>query len=158
MVALAILDFVLSSEPSSERSERLVGQLVDSALTDLKNIERLDEGLSSANPAQFDRATAALIRGLYDQWAREAEGLLDRISSFELRSRRVPGAEGLRDANGRIRAMLSVSLDHVEEARRQLAEGRTIPLAEVRRELTVALDSDAQLLTVSEVGSHQRLL
>ena len=135
MVALAILDFVLSSEPSSERSERLVGQLVDSALADLKHIERLDEGLSPANPAQFERPTAALIRGLYDQWAREAEALLDRIASFEIRSGPVLGAEALRDADGRVRAMLSVPLDHVEEARRQLAEGRTIPIAEIRREL-----------------------
>ena len=135
MVALALLDFVLSSESSSERSERLAGQLVESALGDLRRIEQLDESLSPSEPTRFERQTAALIRGLYDQWAREAEGLLDRIDAFERRSGPVAGAEALRDEDRRIRAMLSIPLEHVEEGRRQLADGRTIPLSEVRREL-----------------------
>ena len=135
MVALALLDFVLSSDPPFERSEQLLAQLVEAAVDDLRRVEQLDDSLSPSDPTHFDRQTAALIRGLYDQWAREAEALLDRIDSFERRSGRATSANTLRDKHGRVRAMLSIPLEHVEEARRQLAAGQAIPLSEVRREL-----------------------
>ena len=139
MVTLPLLDAVMNSQQTSSRSGRVVAQLIEFALKDLEQVEKLDESLSPSEPSQFDRQMAALVRGLYDQWAREAEALLDRIASLERRAGQIAGSEALRDAHGRIRAMLSISLDDLEESRRQLASGRTVPIAEVRRELRLGI-------------------
>jgi len=135
MVALPLFDTVLSSERSPERSARVAAQLVESALSELEQIEKIDQSLAPEDPLQFDRRTVGLLRSMYEQWARETQGLLERVARLEERSGAIAGAQGLRDAHGRTMAMLSISLEHMEEARQQVAEGRLIPIEEVRREL-----------------------
>ena len=135
MVALPLFDTVLSSEQSPERSARVAAQIIDSALSELEQIEKIDRSLAPENPLQFDRHTVGLLRNLYEQWVRDAQGLLDRIETLEERWGAVSGAQRLRDAHGRTMAMLSISLKDMEEARRQIAEGRLTPIEEVRREL-----------------------
>ncbi len=139
MVALPLFDLVLSTDDPIERSRAVAGQLLHAALLDLQQIEKLDESLMPPDSRQFDRATAALIRGLYEDWAHQAQALIERLGNLERRSTPIEGAEALRDAHGRTRAMLSVSLDDMEQGIKDIAEGRTVPLEEVRRELRLGV-------------------
>ena len=134
MVALPLFDVVISSEHAG-RSLDVAIQLVESAIGELDRIEKLDQRLAPADPAQFDRKTAALIRGLYEQWAHEADSLLDRVAQAERRFGAVARAGELRDSVGRTLAMLSIPLDDMEAARRDVAEGRLFSREEARREL-----------------------
>jgi len=135
MVALPLLDVVLCSSGSADRWGPLAMQLIDSALDELRQIEKLDQSLAPQDPLDFDRQTAALIREMYERWVGEAELLLQRVARVESSRGRIASAQLLRDAVGRTRAMLSISLDAMEESRRQVREGRLIPVEEVRREL-----------------------
>ncbi|HEY2588747.1 MAG TPA: hypothetical protein VGI81_23595 [Tepidisphaeraceae bacterium] len=138
MVALPLFDVVMSSEHAG-RSTDVARQLVEAALGELDRIGKLDQSLAPADPAQFDRKTAALIRGLYEQWAREAESLLDRVAQAERRFGPVARSRELHDAVGRTAAMLSISLDDMEAARRDVAEGRLFSREEARRELRLGI-------------------
>lgn len=134
MVALPVFDAVLSGQ-GLEKSGQVAAQLVRSALAELSEIQKLEESVAPKDPLAFDRQTAGLIRGLYEAWARGADELLGRVSMVERNCGAVADAEALRDALGRTRAMLSVSLDQVERGLRDIAEGRTVAAEEVRREL-----------------------
>ena len=134
MVALPLFDVVIASD-RAERSRDVAMQLVESALSELALIEKLDHSLAPADPLEFDRRTAALIRGLYERWAHETESLLDRVGQAERRFGVILEASGLRDAFDRTMAMLSIPLDDVEAARRDIAAGRLFSPEEVRREL-----------------------
>src|SRR5438067_8581014 len=133
MVALPLFDAVLS-ERQPERSAKVAAELIRSALGEIRHIENLDESLAPGDPSQFDRQTVALLRGMYEEWARQAEALLDRVAPLE-RAGPIAGAEALRDAQGRTWAMLSIPLDRLERSHKDAVEGRTIPVEEVRREL-----------------------
>ena len=135
MVALPVFDAVLSSGQTPQRSGRVAAQLVHSALGELCDIQKLEDSVAPEDPLHFDGQTAGLIRGMYEAWTRGAEALLERVAVVERESGTVADAEVLRDALGRTRAMLSVSLDQMERGLRDVAEGRTVPAEEVRREL-----------------------
>jgi hypothetical protein len=134
MVALPLFDIVISSD-RAERSVGVAARLVQGALADLRQIEMLEEGLAPAGLTQFDRQSVALIRGMYEQWANEARGLLDRAAQVGRRFGRVEGAEVLHDSLGRTLAMLSISIDDMETGSREILDGRMISGEEVRREL-----------------------
>jgi hypothetical protein len=121
--------------PLPERSRRVATQLVEAALSDLAQLEKLDDSLAPENPLQFDRKTATLLRNAYEQWARDTESLIERIDRFEHRSGLVAETESLRRAYGKTRARLSISVDDMEQSLRALAEGKLVPMEEVRREL-----------------------
>lgn len=135
MVALPLFDVVLSSGSTPERAREVAVQLVQASLSELSQIQNLEQRALPRDPTAFDRPTAALLRGLYETWAHEAESLMDRISSMKERGEAVDGYVTLRDAYGRVRAMLSVSLDSIERGLKDIAEGRTLTAEEVRREL-----------------------
>lgn len=137
MVALPLFDVVMSSD-RAERAITMAGQLAEGAIGELRQIQTIEEGLAPAGLTNFDRPTAALIRGMYEQWAHEAQSLLDRIRDAKPRFGAVLHAEELRDALGRTLAMLSVSLDDMEAGRRDIAEGRVLSSQEVRRELRLS--------------------
>jgi hypothetical protein len=135
MVAMSLIDSVFADGSSSERSLRVAAQFVQTALSDLAQIERLDDSLAPENPLQFDRSTASLLRDEYERWARSTESLLERIERFEFSTAIVPGAESLRHAYGKTRARLSISLDDMERNIQALAAGCLIPIEQVRRGL-----------------------
>ena len=134
MVALPLIDLVLSSPDKVDQSRAITAQLIESTLQELQQVQRLDETLNAA-----DRATAALVRGMYEQWTQQAEALLERVERLQVRSGPVTGYESLRDAHGRTKAMLSVSLDDLEQARTDVAHGRVTRSQEVRRELRLGV-------------------
>jgi hypothetical protein len=138
MVALPLFDVVLSSERGRYRSSSVGAELVQSALSDIRHIEKLDESLAPADPSDFDRQTIALVRGMYEDWARQAEGLLERLARLEKSGQRVSGDDELQRAYGRTRAMLSIPLDQLESSHKDAVGGRAAPIEEVRRELRIA--------------------
>jgi hypothetical protein len=135
MAALPLFDAVLSAGVSVERPARVAAQVIEAALSDLQQIEKLDASVAPDDPSQFDLRTASALRQMYEQWARDAQLLLKRVEHLQLQSGRVALADALRRAHGRTRARLSVSLEDMEESLRDLREGRTVPIEEVRREL-----------------------
>ncbi|MDB5304411.1 MAG: hypothetical protein JWM97_1960 [Phycisphaerales bacterium] len=135
MVALPLFDVILASDESPERARGFAAQVVRASLSDLGQIEKLDENLMPEGSSLFDRQKAVLLRGMYEEWARQTEGVLYRLGRLEKRSILVEGAGELRDGYGRTRAMLSVSPEQVEAAERDLEAGKVTPLEEVRREL-----------------------
>jgi hypothetical protein len=137
MVALPLLDVVLSSDDGPARSANVAAELVQSALDEIRHIENLDESLSPSDPSGFDRQTIAALRGMYEEWVTAAEALLDRIARLEHTGASIPSSNALRDARGRTRAMLSLTLDQLEEGHRAAVAGKSIPIEEVRRELRV---------------------
>lgn len=137
MVAIPLLDMVLS-DTHPERSAKVAAEMVRSALDEIHHIEKLDESLAPGEPDRFDRRTVALLRGMYEEWARQAEGLLERVARIAAQEP-IAGAEALRDSIGRTRAMLSIPLDRIELAHRAAVEGRGIPAEEVRRGVRVGV-------------------
>jgi hypothetical protein len=135
MVAFPMFDAVMACAITPEQSSRVAARLVSSALAEIDQIQKLDESLAPQEPLQFDRRTAALVRGMYEKWAQETELLLNRLEAIERRFGRIPEAQNLRDAHGRTMAMLSTSLEDLEQGVRDVAEGRTHSINEVRREL-----------------------
>jgi len=90
-------------------------------------------------PSQFNRRTAALIREEYERWASTTARLLDHIDRFELVSGPLADSDALRNAYGKTRARLSVSLDEMENSLLALSEGRVISAEGVRRELQLRI-------------------
>ncbi|HXE54489.1 MAG TPA: hypothetical protein VN541_15820 [Tepidisphaeraceae bacterium] len=142
MVALPLLDVVLASPNTPDRTLKLAAQLIHSALTDLTGIEALDGSLASDLWTTFDRQAAALLRGMYERWAQDAELLLERIKRIEQQTGPVGEAESLRHAHGRTRARLSISQEDIEEGLRDALEDRTVPIEEVRRELRLRVQQE----------------
>jgi len=62
MVALSLLDVVLSGADGADRSVKVVVEVIQSALNEIRHIERLDESLAPADPSNFDRPTVSLVR------------------------------------------------------------------------------------------------
>ena len=138
MVALPLFEVVMASD-RAEPSLNIAAQLIESSLTELAQIEKLDQSLAPADPLEFHRQTAALIRRLYEQWSHDAESLLDRVGQAERRFGAIAATEELRRAFGRTMAMLSISLDEMGASRKDVAAGRLFSPAEVRRELRPAV-------------------
>lgn len=139
MVALALFDVVSSSGDGAVRLAAIAAELVQSAIEEIRHIEKLDEGLAPSDPSHFDRQTIALLRGMYEEWAMDAEALLERIARLEQTGSSIPASDLLRDAHGRTRAMLAISLDELEEGHRAAITGKGIPIEEVRRELRLGI-------------------
>lgn len=137
MVALPLFDIVLSFNESPARPAAVAAELVQSALEGIRHIGKLDEELAPADPSDFDRQTIALLRGMYEEWVRATEVLLERVDRFERSGTFVAESNGLRDAHGRTRAMLSISLDRLQEGHEAAVTGKGIPIQEIRRELRV---------------------
>ena len=135
MVASAFFDLVLPDGEQPDRAKRIATELLQSSLSEITHIECLDESLAPSDPASFDRRTIALLRDIYETWAKQAESLITHLSKIERLHGPLPGVDDLKRAHGRTRAMLSISLDALERGHRDAVAGRTTPIAEVRREL-----------------------
>jgi hypothetical protein len=145
MSALPLFDSVFLTAtaqqpaPSTlDRVARFSEQLVRSSLTDLAEIEALDSGLAQPDGA-FDAQSAVLLRGMYEQWTRDADAVLERVAKVERMGIKVPAAGDLRDAQGRLLAMLQVSLDEIQQGQRQFRQRRIWTREELRGELGLGI-------------------
>jgi len=143
MSALPLLDMYLAiarepgaaSARSREHLRQVAERLVESALSEHRHLDQLDTAVSPAEAPGTGARAAALMRKLYEQWTCEAEALLQRVTALEHDGVHVGGAEELRHQHGRVRAMLSVTLEDIERGRQQFRDGRWRTIEEVRREL-----------------------
>lgn len=145
MSALPLFDSVFLSATGQNRAPSTIDrvtlfseQLVRSSLTDLAEIQSLDNGLAQPE-GDFDSQSAVLLRGMYEQWTRDADAVLERIGKVERMGIAVAAAEELRDAQGRLLAMLQVGLDDIENGRRQFRQGRIWTREELRGELGIGI-------------------
>lgn len=144
MVAASALDILLPGSISSARDRRVAQQLVQSALSDLQQIELLGNSLGTENPITLDKSAATLLRDMYEAWTSHAELLLDRVRRLELDVNSIPGSDELSDAIGRTRARLSVSIADLEQSLDELREGKTMSSQEARRELLLRTEQARQ--------------
>ena len=113
----------------------LAEQLIRSALTDLAEIESFDAALAPSDADSFDEQSAVLLRGMYEQWTRDADAVLERVAKVQRMGLTINGIQELRDAHGRLLAMLQISLDDIARGRRQFRQGPTWTKEQIRREL-----------------------
>ena len=147
MSALPLFDSVLlnttgnatANPPAVERLAQFTEQLVRSALTDLADIESFDKSLARPDASDFDPQSAILLRGMYEQWTRDTDAILERVAKVERLGINVPSAKNLRDAQGRLLAMLQVTLDDIQRGRRQFRQGRVWTREEIRGELGLGI-------------------
>ena len=148
MTALSLFDLLQcqagAAPDRGDADQRLadVAQRLDaSSLSEDEHNDAMDVTLAPAPGRPFDRNVAVLLRGRYEQWAASAASLLDRVRQVERPERAVPGAEHLRKAEGRVAAMLSVSLTDLDQADEEIRRGQTISGEEVRREFQARMDA-----------------
>jgi hypothetical protein len=132
MSGLALFDLAASSAKSDSTLLDVAKSWVDSLLSEVRYIRALDVAL--AQPT-FDPKLAALLRGMYEEWARAAQIAEERLLRLTRAGHAIQGFAELRDQHGRVCAMLQVTVEGVEESRRQIAAGHVIPAEELRREL-----------------------
>lgn len=147
MSALPLFDSVLLSaagnasanRSATDRLTHFAHQLVQSSLGDLADIEAFDKALARPDAEDFDPQSAILLRGMYEQWTRDVDAVLERVAKVERMGIPVPSAQPLRDAQGRLLAMLQVSLDDIQQGRRQFRQRRTWTREEIRAGLGISL-------------------
>lgn len=147
MSALPLFDSVLLNAAASvpatpsatDRLAHFAHQLVQSSISDLADIESFDNALARPDAEDFDPQSAILLRGMYEQWTRDADAVLERVAKVERMGIPVASAQPLRDAQGRLLAMLQVSLDDIQQGRRQFRQGRSWTREEIRAELGIGL-------------------
>jgi hypothetical protein len=140
MSALLLFDFAFSAgqaadaapQQHADRLARLAEQLVAASLGELAAVSGLDASLAPRGPGEFDRQAAVLLRGMYEQWSRDADAVIERAGRVARLGRDVPRLTELRDEQGRVLAMLKSSIEDIEQARRQVRAGPTFTTREVR--------------------------
>ncbi|HEX8523122.1 MAG TPA: hypothetical protein VF669_12770 [Tepidisphaeraceae bacterium] len=110
----------------------LASHLVSSLLGELEYLWTL---YFSVDP-EADPAAEVELREMFERWADAGDEALDRLARLQREeSIAVPSYVELMHGHGRVRAMLSVSLEDLAEVRAQIRRGEVIPLEEVKREL-----------------------
>src|SRR4051794_7852303 len=104
MVAFPLRDTALLPEGNLDISRDVASQLIASAFVEIEQISKLDSTLIPDSKAAMHRPTVALVRGMYEEWARQAELLLERIERLQRRTGKIEGYERLTDEHGRTRA------------------------------------------------------
>ncbi len=114
----------------------MAARLIRWSLDEYGHIRSVDEmPPHPTDPAE--RQMFVLMRRAYADWASDAEAVLARVASLK-DGAPIEGRTALEDAVGRTRAMLSVSLEDLDQAEEQIRNGQTVTLEEVRRELRAA--------------------
>lgn len=124
--------------PNGDELAARAEQLIDFELAEYQRIVDLDLGMGRLSLRFTDPQGATAMRGLYQQWAGQAEELLRRVRGYGLSGRLGARIEELERATGRTLAMLSISLQSLSDAQEQFKKGETFSLEEVRRELRAA--------------------
>ena len=112
----------------------LARQMLESSLLAIRHLHEQD--LALGREGGEDLGVAVVLRRMYEEWAQSAEQVMRRVKDV---ARTAPGGDALAvdlerlgDEYGRVRALLSVSLESVAEARAQLARGEGMSPQEVR--------------------------
>ena len=79
----------------------------------------------------FDYAKARQIEELYKRWDVPGRSIWSRVKKLRDDGHRIEGAEEFRDIYLEVGSLISIPIDHILEAQKQLREGRKIPHAEV---------------------------
>jgi hypothetical protein len=125
-------------ELSPESAERWIA----AALAEAAALRGHDDSLYPSEEDSAGLTEAGRIRDAWRQWAADAELLLQQVDAAT-KGTTIPGADRVAYEVGRARAMLTVTPEKVQAARRQVAEGKTVSSEEARRELGYRLAGDA---------------
>jgi len=152
MSTLPLLDYALSSNrirgagqrrKSNGQLTQFAESIVKSVLDEIDGVSLFEKSVENGKPDEhdftFDRDIAVLVRYSYEECIKQAEQVLQRVNRLEQRGYKIKGAEKLRDEQGRLSAMLSVSLEDVDEAMGHASQGKVRSLGELRNELQARL-------------------
>jgi hypothetical protein len=134
---LALFNLAASSAGNGGTASlaRVAKAWVDSLLSELRYLDALELSIGAALAGKYDPRVAALLHGMYHDWAQSAGAAEERLRQFSWDAIPVQDLEALSDAHGRIMARLQVTPESLEEARRQIAAGRVTAASRVRDEL-----------------------
>jgi hypothetical protein len=105
----------------------------------LRYLQELDTALAPVSGTSLGRRAAVMLRSMYQEWARDTESIVERVLRIgQSNGQSLESAVRLRDEHGRVMAMLSVTLEDMDQARDQIRRGETFTIEEVRRELRAA--------------------
>jgi hypothetical protein len=137
MSGLAMFNLAASSTGNGAGAAlaRVAKAWIDSLLSKLRYLDALDLAIGAGQPGAFDPRVAALLHGMYEDWARCAGAAEERLKQFPRDSLPVQDLLALSDAHGRIMARLQVTPQDVENSRREIAAGRVTPASQLRDEL-----------------------
>lgn len=111
----------------------LAERLIQWSIDEYKRLRNLDDlPPHPRDPAR--RQMFVLMHKAYDEWATDAEAILERVAPMR-GDGPIAGWTELEDAVGRTRARLSVTLDDLDKAEEQIRNGQVISLEEVKHEL-----------------------
>ena len=116
-----------------ELSPTAAERWVAAALAEEAALREHDDRLYPGAAADADAmASAHRLHAAWRRWAHDAESLLDRLGHA---GQTVARADELERAVGRVKAMLKLTPEQLNERRRQALDDRTFSGEEVRREL-----------------------
>lgn len=113
-------------------------RLIDFSLAKREGIEGLDVEMGRVALCYAQRKAAMAMRAMYSEWTEEATGLLRHVRETGLGEKLPAKTDQLSYAIARIKAMLSISLEDIEQGAKDIRDGNTFSLEEVRRELRAA--------------------
>lgn len=119
----------------NDRLARLAEDRVAAAIASGKSLRELRSNLFPSDRDPNAVEVAKLVRGEFEQWVRDAEQTYARASRLGQTGREVAGTGELADLIGSIKAMLQITLEDHFEALDQLANGESVSMEELRREL-----------------------
>jgi phage/plasmid-associated DNA primase len=140
MTAVPLFDILAHSQGSDAdgpRLAQLAEKLVESALADWQRVLDYEQQFSSAElatPALESQFNQSIYR-IYQEWAADAEQILQRTRSLAARGYPVENGRALEDAHGRVGARLKLTPQMLARATEQVRRGETTPIEELRNEL-----------------------
>jgi hypothetical protein len=128
-------------EPSDGEIVSLAHKLVSAALADLQRLRDYELQCFARDwrDADLHRNLTRSLHGLYQQWARDAEEVVERVRSLSAAGTPVAGADQLEEACGSVLARLQLAPDQIERGTAQARRGETVPGEVLRNELRARL-------------------
>lgn len=121
--------------PESGDLTRLAGQLVASSIQTGRMLRELRGRLFPVDGGAEAAGVAFALRAELQQWAQEAQAVLERAADLRRAGQAISGTRELGDLIGATLAMLQITPEAHARALEQVRRGETTPLDEVRREL-----------------------
>jgi hypothetical protein len=148
MTAVTLFDAFANAGGGPDGDERpreelllLAQKLVAAALSDLQRLRDYEVQCFAHDwrDRELHRSLTRSIYELYQQWATEADQVLERVRALAGAGNPVLDAEKLERACGSVQARLQLTPEQIERATEQARRGDTVPAEVLRNELRARL-------------------
>ena len=115
----------------------MAAELIANQLEDLQRVKKFEEPCLACGweDAELHSRLTREVYALYENWASEAQEVMEHVAPFSEHDIVANGLRDLKDAYWRVRARLKLTPEMIERATDQVRRGETIPAEEARNEL-----------------------